>query len=223
MIRRNTSTGTSPRLLAAAGAAALTLLTLTACGGTTHAGPGTGPASAGAGTGPASSAAATSSPSTPAPEATAAKAAHDRAFPDVAARCDGAGGTARATGSAKPVPRVTDPEAAKYAENHAFKQQARLSPEALCRGEAHAQRIRKALVGPGAKTPANEAALTAVLVRLGYEADSGTVHRTGGSLGFSSFVPVLGPCVTGRLGSPATFEAHGVYLEGGCTEPRGGH
>ncbi|MEU8894121.1 hypothetical protein [Streptomyces sp. NPDC048442] len=196
----------------AAAALVLGLLTLTACG-TTHAGAGTDPIPP----------AAPSSPTAADPAATAARAAHDKAFPEVAARCAGTRGTAPAAGAGKPEPAATDPEAAKYAENHAFKQQASLAPEARCRGEAHAERIRKALTGPGATAPANEADLAAVLARLGYEAGPGTVYRTGGALGFSFFVPDIGPCVTGRLGSPATFEAHGAYMEGGCTEPRGGH
>ncbi|MFI0982029.1 hypothetical protein ACH4SP_34100 [Streptomyces sp. NPDC021093] len=202
---------TSHQPLAAA-VLALGLLTLTACG-TTHAGTGTGP------TPPA----ALSSPTAPDLAASAAKTAHDKAFPGVAARCKGVGGTNPSTGPGKPEPLPTDPEAAKYAENHAFKQQVRLAPEARCRGEAHAQRIKKALTGPGATAPANEADLTTALTRLGYEADNGSVHRTGDALGFSLFVPGIGPCVTGQLGTPATFEAHGAYVEGGCTEPRGGH
>ncbi|MFB9521335.1 hypothetical protein [Streptomyces cremeus] len=215
MICRTAATRTSYRPLAAAVASVFALLALTACGAT-HVGAG------GTGT---TATAAVASPTAPAPAPvdTAAKAAHDKAFPDVAARCDEARRTPPPDGPAKSEPRPSDSEAAKYAENHAFKRQARLSSEARCRGEAHAQRIRKALTGPGAKSPANEADLAAALVRLGYEVDSGSVHRIGGTLGFSSFVPGTGPCVTGRLGSPATFETHGVYLEGGCTKPQGGH
>ncbi|GHA45182.1 hypothetical protein GCM10010329_79750 [Streptomyces spiroverticillatus] len=155
---------------------------------------------------------------------TAAKAAHDKAFPDVAARCKGVSDAGRPAGPDTPQPLPTDPEAAKYAENHAFKQQKQLTPEARCRGEAHAQRIKKALTGPGTTPPANEAELTTALARLGYAASDGSVLKAGDALGFSYFVPGVGPCVTGQLGGArATVEAHGTYMEGGCTEPRGGH
>ncbi|MFF0739171.1 hypothetical protein ACFYVL_02115 [Streptomyces sp. NPDC004111] len=202
---------TSHRPLAMA-ALALGLLTLTACG-TEKAGAGPGQSSP---TTPASPTALSTS-------AAAARAAHDKAFPDVAARCKATKATAGTTGPEKPEPLPTDPEAAKFAENHAFKQQARLTPEARCRGEAHAQRIQKALTGPGTTPPANEAALTAALTKLGYGPDNGTVQRVGNALGFSYSVPGIGPCVTGYLGTPTSIEAHGPYVEGGCTEPRGGH
>lgn len=198
----------------AAAVLALGLLALTRCG-TTHAGAGVTPAS------PTGSPQADASASAAA-AASAASAAHDAAFPEVAARCAGAG-TAPPPGSGEPGALPTDPEAAKYAENHAFKQQSGFTAAARCRGEAHAQRLRKALTGPGATPPADEAALAAALERLGYHNAAGSVHRTAGGLGFSLFVPEVGPCVTADLGTPVSFEAHGVYAEGGCTEPRGGH
>ncbi|MFJ2740789.1 hypothetical protein ACIO3O_14070 [Streptomyces sp. NPDC087440] len=201
---------------AAVAVLAVGLLALTACG--------TLRADAGAGPTPPGVDSSLTSASPTAPDLVAsARAAHDKAFPDVAARCKGVIGGSPTAGPGTPDPLPTDPEAAKYAENHAFKQQKRLTPEARCRGEAHAQRIRKALTGPGAPAPANEADLTSALARLGYPADSGSVYRAGDTLGFSYFVPETGPCVTGRLGTPATVTAHGAYLEGGCTEPRGGH
>ncbi|WP_272262467.1 hypothetical protein [Streptomyces xanthophaeus] len=214
-----------------AAALAVGLLALTACG--------TKPA-AGEGNTAASSAVSGSPSASPSPtrdfaaDAAAAKARHDKAFPDIAARCaaEGAAATAAAPSAAPsatpaapatPDALPTDPEAAKYAENHAFKKQGRLTPEAKCRGEAHAQRIKQALTGPGVVTPATEESLASALKAMGYELASGEVHRTGGALGFTFFVQGAGPCVTGRLGSPAEVTAHAVYVEGGCTEPRGGH
>ncbi|EFL13847.1 hypothetical protein [Streptomyces sp. C] len=41
--------------------------------------------------------------------------------------------------------------------------------------------------------------------------------------GFALMLPGTGPCVSGRAADPARVEAHGVYLEGGCKEPAGGH
>ncbi|MGW6942581.1 hypothetical protein ACWGF3_26775 [Streptomyces xanthophaeus] len=206
-----------------AAALAAGLLALTACG--------TKPA-ADEGNTAASSAASGSPSASPSPtpdfaaDAAAAKARHDKAFPDIAARCAAEG--AAATAAAPPAPATpdalpTDPEAAKYAENHAFKKQGKLTPEAKCRGEAHAQRIKQALTGPGVVTPATEESLASALKAMGYELASGEVHRTGGALGFTFFVQGAGPCVTGQLGSPAEVTAHAVYVEGGCTEPRGGH
>ncbi len=210
-----------------AAALAAGLLALTACG--------TKPAADEGNT--AASAAASGSPSaSPSPtpdfaaDAAAAKARHDKAFPDIAARCaaEGAAATAAAPPATPAAPATpdalpTDPEAAKYAENHAFKKQGKLTPEAKCRGEAHAQRIKQALTGPGVVTPATEESLASALKAMGYELASGEVHRTGGALGFTFFVQGAGPCVTGQLGSPAEVTAHAVYVEGGCTEPRGGH
>ncbi|MFJ4775976.1 hypothetical protein [Streptomyces sp. NPDC088762] len=189
------------------------LFALTACGAT-HAGDTAGT--------PSAPPVLTSPAPDPSAAAAAARAAHDEAFPEVAARCAGSG-PATAGSSGGPAPLPTDPEAAKHAENNAFKQKRPLTGEARCRGDAHAQRIKKALTGPGVTVPATEAELVAALTRLGYEPVNGSVYRTGGALGFSYLVPGTGPCVTGWFGSPAKVEAHGVYMEGGCTEPRGGH
>ncbi len=119
-----------------------------------------------------------------------------------------------------------DPEARKYAGNHAFKQQARLTPGARCRGDAHAARIKAAVAGGsgGKGAPHTAEEVRAVLTELGYGFDGGGVHGTGSvNVSFVLSVPESGPCVTGRLGPPVTVEAHGMYVEGGCLEPRGGH
>ncbi|WP_143196769.1 hypothetical protein [Streptomyces sp. CB00455] len=205
-----------------AAALAVSLLALTACGTNSstdraHSTPSTASA-------PGSSSTVTS-PSPTQDPAAAARAEHDKAFPGIAARCtaeSAAASTSRAA-SGEPGALPTDPEAGKYAENHAFKKQATLTPEARCRGEAHAQRIEKALTGPGGGTWATEEALESTLTAMGYPSANGEVYRAGGTLGFSYAVPGAGLCVTGRLGTPVTVEAHGAYMEGGCTEPRGGH
>ncbi|MEU9034995.1 hypothetical protein AB0D45_08790 [Streptomyces sp. NPDC048352] len=146
---------------------------------------------------------------------------HAAFFAEVAARC--AGATAPpASASAGTGAAPQDPESRKYAENHAYRQQTELSPAARCRGEAHAARIRAAL----AATPVTGAAeLTALLRGLGYPAGGGDVFEGSGAggPGFALPVPGGGPCVSGRAGTPARVETHGVYLEGGCKEPTGGH
>ncbi|MFF1411685.1 hypothetical protein ACFVX6_18165 [Streptomyces sp. NPDC058289] len=158
-------------------------------------------------------------------QAAAAVARHDALFPAIAARCaDVATGGASPGSPAGELP--ADPEARKYAENHAYKQQARLSPGARCRGDAHAARIKAAVAGgPGGKgAPHTVEELRAVLTGLGYGFDAGGVYGSGAvNVSFVLSVPESGPCVTGRLGPPLTVEAHGMYVEGGCLEPRGGH
>lgn len=158
--------------------------------------------------------------------AAAAVARHDKLFPEIAARCSdvrqGGGASPDATAGVLP----EDPEARKYAENHAYKKQARLTPEAACRGDAHAARIEAAAVGGpgGTGAPHTAEELHAVLTGLGYGFDGGGVYGSGAvNVSFVLSVPESGPCVTGRLGPPVTVEAHGMYVEGGCLEPRGGH
>ncbi|QES51639.1 hypothetical protein DEJ50_31095 [Streptomyces venezuelae] len=219
MIRR-------PAPLASA-AAALTagLLVLTACG-TTRTTAGSDGAGGGSGSG---SASAPASPSATPDYVAAAKASaaaaeqrHNRQFPDIVARCKNAAPSptaSKGTGDGRPL----DPEAAKYAENHAFKKKRELSPEAQCTGRAHATRIADALTGAGKTAPAGEAELRTSLEKLGYRVAEGEVFRSGGALGFAFFVEGTGACVTGRLGTPSGVEAHGPYMEGGCQEPRGGH
>lgn len=159
-------------------------------------------------------------------QAAAAVARHDKLFPAIAARCAdvGQGGSASPGATAGELP--ADPEARKYAENHAFKQQAELTPAAKCRGEAHAARIRSAMAGgpDGKGAPHTVDELRAVLTGLGYGFEGGGVYGSGAvNVSFVLSVPESGPCVTGRLGPPVSVEAHGVYVEGGCLEPRGGH
>lgn len=158
-------------------------------------------------------------------QAAAAVARHDKLFPAIAARCADVGEAGSSPGAtAGELP--ADPEARKYAENHAFKQQAPLTPGARCRGDAHAARIKAAVTGGsgGKAAPRTAEEVRAVLTELGYGFDGGGVYGTGAvNVSFVLSVPESGPCVTGRLGPPVAVEAHGMYVEGGCLEPRGGH
>ncbi|MFD8292588.1 hypothetical protein ACFV2B_30780 [Streptomyces lavendulae] len=148
-------------------------------------------------------------------------------FAEVAARCAGAGSGAPASAPASSPASAeqelpSDPEARKYAENHGYRQQAGLSAEGSCRGDAHAARIRSALAG---KAPGTAAELTGLLRGLGYQVGPGDVVDGAGGTGpgFALWLPGSGPCVEGRAGTPARVEAHGPYAEGGCREPAGGH
>ncbi|MFJ3881089.1 hypothetical protein ACIPW5_27045 [Streptomyces sp. NPDC090077] len=151
---------------------------------------------------------------------------------EAAARCATATASPSASASASGDGAApADPESRKYAENHAYRQQTELSPAARCRGEAHAARIRAKLAAAPVTDPAG---LTALLRGLGYPVGSGDVYE-GNAVqgpGFALLIPGTGPCVSGRAAAPATAgaspaparaEAHGVYLEGGCKEPVGGH
>ncbi|MEV8532515.1 hypothetical protein [Streptomyces sp. NPDC051211] len=214
MIRRRPAPTAAVAVLAAG------VLTLTACGTTKTT---TGQPGA-AGSGAASASASAKPDYVAAAEASAAaeQQRHDAKFPDIVARCKDAAATAGPS-TAATSSRSMDPEAAKYAENHAYKTKGELSPEAECKGRAHAARIAKALSGAGKTTPATEADLAKSLEKLGYPSAQDEVYRDGGNLGFAFFVQGTGSCVTGRLGTPPKVEAHGPYMEGGCQEPRGGH
>lgn len=212
------------RLLLAVAAA---LLVTTGCG-TVH--------TAGSGSGAEASPAVESSPADQRTKAQAQAAArHDQLFPDVAARCagvipspSGPFDPSGSAGSATPSSGTADgadPAAKKYAENHAFKMTVNLDAPAQCRGDAHAARIAAALERqkPGRASTLTEQELQSALEALGYPKDSTQVYRSGGAVTFSLFVPATGPCVTGRLDSPLNVKGHGPYMEGGCTEPKGGH
>ncbi|MER7462390.1 hypothetical protein [Streptomyces sp. NPDC097981] len=195
------------------------LLALTGCG-TTVPGSGAAPSPAP----PLTPAPAPSSTPDYAALAAAAVARHDKLFPEVAALCAGKGGAATA-GPDTPDDLPTDPEARKYAENHGYKKQATLTPGSQCRGDAHAARIKAALGGSGGKAaPQSTEELSRLLTGMGYKVEPGDVYGSGpGNLSFVLSIPESGPCVTGRLTPPVSVQAHGVYMEGGCREPRGGH
>ncbi|MCX5208001.1 hypothetical protein OG689_01500 [Kitasatospora sp. NBC_00240] len=194
------------------------VLLLAGCGQRSASGAGSGSSSAAGAKAPAVA-------STP-PGVAELQAQQDALFPEVAARCAGAG-TASApspsasAGVADGAP--DDPSARKYAENHAYKQTVALTPQSRCRGDAHAARITAALKATGRPAALGEAELRAELERLGYPTRGGEVHSSGGTVGFSLWIPGSGPCLTGTLGATPRIQAHGAYLEGGCNEPQGGH
>ncbi|KQV09922.1 hypothetical protein ASE03_26350 [Kitasatospora sp. Root187] len=157
-----------------------------------------------------------------------AKAEHDRAFPEVAAACadvaSGPSTTPSTTPSTKPGGSSSpDPEQAKHAENHAYLTTVRMTPEAECRGGAHAKRITAALTLRAAKASLGADDVYDVLAGLGYPRREHLVEGSAGALGFTFMLPGVGPCITGKVGPPVVVEAHGVYVEGGCNRPRGGH
>ncbi len=50
-----------------------------------------------------------------------------------------------------------------------------------------------------------------------------TLSAAGDGVHFTLSVPGSGGCLTGVLSGAGRIEVHGVYLEGGCEYPRGGH
>ncbi|MFD7030325.1 hypothetical protein ACFWAR_20020 [Streptomyces sp. NPDC059917] len=201
----------TPRRIPAAVLSVCALLALTGCGTTSTTGGGADPVPA-------------VSPSVDyAARARAAAARHDQLYPEIAARC-----ADRATGlpEAPQGSAGTDPEADKYAENHAFKRELPDTPREQCLGRAHADRIRAALTGEGRTVPHTEAELRTALEGLGYAVDPGVIKSGPGQTGtlwFQLRVHEGGPCVGGQLHDPVRIETHGSYMEGGCWEPRGGH
>ncbi|MFJ8044271.1 hypothetical protein ACIRBX_27580 [Kitasatospora sp. NPDC096147] len=207
-------------------AVAALLLTTAACG--SRPAPGTGGTAAPA---PAQSQAPSSPSASPSASAAAqdaaaqrlkdAVAAHDAKFPEVARRCAAAADTVpapKASGTMGGGPA----ENPKYAENHAFKSTVPLTEKARCRGEGHAARLAAAAL-PKDGAAAGAASVLATLDSLGYPKENVEL-RVDTAPGLAAvLVPGVGPCVTVRFGPKPTTEVHGVYQEGGCVEPRGGH
>ena len=200
-------------LAAATAAAAISAVLLAATGcGTVHT----------AGTGPSAeasrSAQAEQAEQTAGERARQVLAEHDRRYPEVAKDCATA---TEAPGPSASASASLDPEAAKYAENHAYKQTVQLTAPVRCRGDAHAARIRAALTTRKAEDATD---VQSALESLGYPKASIRVTAYGGPAGFTLEVPGAGPCIEGRPGGGnLSVEAHGYYMEGGCTEPKGGH
>ncbi|MFI5533142.1 hypothetical protein ACIA8O_31840 [Kitasatospora sp. NPDC051853] len=152
---------------------------------------------------------------------TEALAAHDARFPDVALRC---AAVTDATATPAPAPGSGDgpaPENPKHAENRAFKTTLALGAPARCRGEAHAARLMAALPRDG--MAAGEASVRATAENLGYPRESVQLQLDYAPGLLALFVPGVGPCVTVHFGPKGSAEVHGVYMEGGCLEPKGGH
>ncbi|MDT0341838.1 hypothetical protein [Streptomyces litchfieldiae] len=110
----------------------------------------------------------------------------------------------------------------RYSENHAFRDTLDLDPAEQRRGEEEAERARQALetLRTGGEFGPEE--VNGALTGLGYQADAVFTAAFGDQVTFAvSLSPV---CLEGIVGPAAvTVEAHGVYMEGGCREPAGGH
>ncbi len=117
-----------------------------------------------------------------------------------------------------------------YAENHAYRMQASLSPEKRAWGTASAKLVRaelekvRAAGGSGAYGAFPEARVTAALARLGCGEEHG-VHVNNGF--YSLHTGMV--CVSGRVTrDELTTRVHGAYVEpqpgtGPCVKNRGGH
>ncbi|MFW6691911.1 hypothetical protein [Streptomyces sp. MAR4 CNX-425] len=168
------------------------------------------------------------SPSTAEEYAEAARTKHDRAWPGVAEKCRGVPAEPGVGASPSVSERAADeplPENPKYAENHAYKQTTDVSPDELCRGEAHAALISAALDGADPADLKDEKRIRLVLEDLGYDPGTVTAQQAGASaVAWDVMVAGAGPCISGNTGWPGEIDVHGVYMEGtGCTEPAGGH
>jgi hypothetical protein len=160
------------------------------------------------------------SPSSPEEYAEAARKEHDRAWPDVAEKCrDVRPEPTAGAGEGGPVP-----ENPKYGENNAYKQTTEVSPDEQCRGEAHAARIAAALDDVAPADLKDERRIRLALEDLGYAAETVSAYQSGPSaVGWDVTVAGAGPCISGNTDWPGETDVHGVYMEGGCTEPTGGH
>lgn len=112
-----------------------------------------------------------------------------------------------------------------YAANHAFQRRLRLCSDNLARAAAEAARVREALDRlPDRGAPSVQQALVA----LGHRPDHMTV--TAGLSGTTFVVEVAGSlermpfCLDGTVGADAvSVLPGGIYSEGGCHKPVGGH
>ncbi|MFD7582441.1 hypothetical protein [Kitasatospora sp. NPDC059817] len=204
-------------VMAAGLAAAVAAVALAGCGSVSAPGSATGGTPVGS-----APATATTPAREPGQAGAEALARHDRLFPQVAAKCAGVAATPPSAPAAAPT-GDGGTWADKYAENHAYKQTVRLLADAQCRGAAHAARIADALRPAGAPAVLDEAGLRAALQRLGYPAELVNVRTSAGVPGFDLEIPEAVLCVSGLLTARPDIHPHGMYLDGGCTEPKGGH
>ena len=118
-----------------------------------------------------------------------------------------------------PVGEVTGDMPPHYVENHAFQQRLRLCDDDLARTRAEAERTREGLGQRGALTAAE---VVAALAELGHEPGSTTVADEGGVVRFT--VLVAPGCLDGTVAADEVrVEARGLFAEGGCVKPVGGH
>ncbi|BAJ33083.1 MULTISPECIES: hypothetical protein [Kitasatospora] len=147
-----------------------------------------------------------------------AEAAHDRAFPAVAAACAGKEATMPPSTPAAGSSGGHQPENPKYGENHAYLKMTSITPLQQCRGNEHASRLS---VEAARQPPAGPEQAKALLTRLGYP--EARVGQSADGVRFSFSVPGVGPCLSGVLSATPRIEVHGAYVEGGCETPQGGH
>lgn len=153
-----------------------------------------------------------------------ALAEHDRRFPEIAALGCAASAPPSATAATpRPSGPPQDPEAAKYAENHASRRVSEMTPDGACRGRAHSARITAALAPRAAGKALGPDEVRTELAGLGYGLDGGTVRQTAEGVVFEVFVATAGPCLRGTVGGTVRVAPHGAYAEGGCVEPVSGH
>ncbi|MFD7832816.1 hypothetical protein [Kitasatospora sp. NPDC059803] len=74
-----------------------------------------------------------------------------------------------------------------------------------------------------APRPAAPPPTSPALQRLGYPAELVNVRTSAGAPGFDLEIPEAVLCVSGLLTARPDIRPHGMYLDGGCTEPKGGH
>ncbi|MDN3024544.1 hypothetical protein [Streptomyces sp. S.PB5] len=197
--------------------AALTALTMTACG-TEKAGQTEAEAGAGAQTGAAGPTPSYSYPPPP-------KCAQAASTPTPPPSSPPASSPAAGSGQEGPVDAPPN-----YADNHAYRMRAGLSAERQASGLASAELIRKELEKVREEGSSGEygvfpdARVEAALKRLGCGEEHGV------SVGGGFYAVYTGiACVSGRVTKDElTSEVHGVYAEpqpgeGPCVENRGGH
>ncbi|WP_199551385.1 hypothetical protein [Streptomyces sp. N35] len=161
---------------------------------------------------------------TPSAAATPAEPELPGALQDIRDRC---ADKSTVRPSAEKSPGVGDgsmPENPKWAENHGYLQTLRLSPRGACEGAAHREHLQEALSEQ--KSP-NAAGIQDTLRALDYpQSRVLDLYESGGLVLFTLDLSdaVSGVCLDGSVGPQgARLEEHGVYLEGGCERPKGGH
>ncbi|NGO75738.1 hypothetical protein G6045_08625 [Streptomyces sp. YC504] len=116
------------------------------------------------------------------------------------------------------------PENPKWAENHGYLQTLRLSPRGACEGAAHRERLQGALSQQ--KVP-SAAGVQDTLRALDYPQSRVLgLYESGGLVLFTLDLShaTSGVCLDGSVRPQGVqLEEHGVYLEGGCERPKGGH
>lgn len=112
-----------------------------------------------------------------------------------------------------------------YAANHAFQRRMRLCGDDLTHAAAEGARLREAL---GGLEPRTVETVQRALVGLGHDPRSMTV--TPGASGVTFVLEAAGRpealnfCLDGTVGPDgATVTVGGIYSEGGCIKPVGGH